>query len=61
MRFRALGSHTPGHPESFETKGVECTTGPLGQGVANAVGLALSQKWPLPGSTPAITRSLTTT
>jgi transketolase len=43
-RFRALGSHTPGHPESFETKGVECTTGPLGQGVANAVGLAMSQK-----------------
>lgn len=43
-RFRAMGSHTPGHPESFETKGVECTTGPLGQGVANAVGLAMSQK-----------------
>ncbi|HEX8311909.1 MAG TPA: transketolase [Chthoniobacteraceae bacterium] len=43
-RFRALGSHTPGHPESFETKGVECTTGPLGQGVGNAVGLAMSQK-----------------
>src|SRR3954469_24926567 len=43
-RFRALGSRTPGHPESFETKGVECTTGPLGQGVANAVGIAVSQK-----------------
>jgi transketolase len=42
--FRALGSHTPGHPENFETLGVECTTGPLGQGVANAVGLAASQK-----------------
>lgn len=42
--FRAAGSHTPGHPESFETEGVECTTGPLGQGVANAVGIALSQK-----------------
>lgn len=42
--FRAPGSHTPGHPESFETDGVECTTGPLGQGVANAVGIALSQK-----------------
>lgn len=42
--FRAFGSHTPGHPESFETAGVECTTGPLGQGVANAVGLAMSQK-----------------
>ncbi|HET6409307.1 MAG TPA: transketolase [Chthoniobacteraceae bacterium] len=43
-KFRALGSHTPGHPESFETEGVECTTGPLGQGVANAVGIAVSQK-----------------
>ena len=43
-RFRTLGSHTPGHPESFETEGVECTTGPLGQGVANAVGIAVSQK-----------------
>lgn len=42
--FRVLGSHTPGHPESFETEGVECTTGPLGQGVANAVGIAVSQK-----------------
>jgi transketolase len=42
--FRQLGSLTPGHPESFETPGVECTTGPLGQGVANAVGLAVSQK-----------------
>ena len=43
-KFRALGGHTPGHPESFETAGVECTTGPLGQGVANSVGLAISQK-----------------
>lgn len=42
--FRVFGSHTPGHPESFETEGVECTTGPLGQGVANAVGLAMSQR-----------------
>jgi transketolase len=42
--FRALGSHTPGHPEFHETAGVEATTGPLGQGVANAVGYAVSQK-----------------
>jgi transketolase N-terminal domain/subunit len=42
--FRVLGSHPPGHPENFETEGVECTTGPLGQGVANAVGIAVSQK-----------------
>ncbi|MEO6784750.1 MAG: 1-deoxy-D-xylulose-5-phosphate synthase N-terminal domain-containing protein, partial [Chthoniobacteraceae bacterium] len=42
--FRALHSHTPGHPEFHETLGVEATTGPLGQGVANAVGYAVSQK-----------------
>lgn len=42
--FRVLGSHTPGHPEFHETPGVEATTGPLGQGVANAVGYAVSQK-----------------
>jgi len=42
--FRQVGSLTPGHPESHETPGVECTTGPLGQGVANAVGIAVSQK-----------------
>jgi len=43
-RFRQLDSGTPGHPESFETPGVEATTGPLGQGIANSVGYAVSQK-----------------
>jgi transketolase len=42
--FRQLGSLTPGHPENFHTKGIETTTGPLGQGIATSVGMALAEK-----------------
>ena len=44
-RFRQLDSRTPGHPESHITTGVETTTGPLGQGCGNSVGMAMASKW----------------
>lgn len=44
-RFRQLDSHCPGHPEYRWTSGIETTTGPLGQGIANSVGMAIGSKW----------------
>src|ERR1700744_5425351 len=43
-RFRQVDSLTPGHPENFRTKGIETTTGPLGRGIATAVGMAVAEK-----------------
>src|SRR5437667_786006 len=60
-RFRQLGSKCPGHPEYHLTSGVETTTGPLGQGCATSVGMAIAGRWLARRYNRPTTRSSTTT
>ena len=59
--FRQLDSKCPGHPEYHWTSGVETTTGPLGQGVATSVGMAIAGRWLAARYNRPTTRSSTTT
>ncbi len=60
-RFRQLDSRCPGHPEYHLTSGVETTTGPLGQGCATSVGMAIAERWLAQHFNRPISRSSTTT